>query len=254
MPPHRGRRLALSPQRRWIVDLLHASRDIPLVTVEREIDLTSLTTLRTKLPLRLGWVAIFCKAYALVALRIPELRRTYLKFPWPYLYEHPSSVATITVEREYLGEQAVFLTPIKNPETMKLLDIENRIRERKTGEISQFGEYRRLIRNSRWPRLVRRILWWGLLNLSGPARARYVGTFGLTVIASLGSSPIGIIAPMTTLLTYSPIDDQGKIRVRLSFDHRVMDGAVIARALNQLEQVLVGPIRDEMIQLSESVG
>ena len=37
---------------------------------------------------RPSWCAIFTKAYAVVAARYPELRRAYLKFPFPRLYEH----------------------------------------------------------------------------------------------------------------------------------------------------------------------
>ncbi len=254
MPPNRGRRLTLSPQRRWITDLLHASRDIPFVTFEREMNLSSLVTLRQQLHTRPGWVAIFTKAYAKIALKMPELRRTYLKSLWPVLYEHPSSVASIAIERDYLGESGVFPTPIKSPETMPLMEIENRLQERKKGEIKQFGEYRRLIRNTRWPRFVRRVLWWGLLNLSGPARARYVGTFGISVTASMGASALGLIAPMTTILCYSPFDSEGKIRVRLTFDHRVLDGAPVARALAELEQELLGGIRDELLGLANATG
>ena len=41
---------------------------------------------------------MFARAFALVAARRPELRRSYLKFPWPHLYEHPVSVAGIITE------------------------------------------------------------------------------------------------------------------------------------------------------------
>jgi pyruvate/2-oxoglutarate dehydrogenase complex dihydrolipoamide acyltransferase (E2) component len=38
--------------------------------------------------------------------------------------------------------------------------------------------------------------------------------------------------------------------VRVVYDHRVMDGAVVARALGRMEEVLTGPIVDELRALA----
>jgi hypothetical protein len=47
------------------------------------------------------------------------------------------------------------------------------------------------------------------------------------------------LAPvLTSALHYGLFDEQGRIEVRLSWDHRVMDGATIARVLVDLEAVL----------------
>ena len=56
---------------------------------------------------RLSWVAIFAKAYALVAERNTHLRRNWLSFPWGRIYEHPVSECAVLVEREWQGEEAV---------------------------------------------------------------------------------------------------------------------------------------------------
>ncbi|MGO7631767.1 hypothetical protein ACC692_37245, partial [Rhizobium ruizarguesonis] len=65
---------------------------------------------------RPSWTVIFLKGYALLSQEIPELRRAYIKFPWPKLYEYPARVASIAHEREHDGERVVLLSTIKGPE------------------------------------------------------------------------------------------------------------------------------------------
>ena len=56
------------------------------------------------------------------------------------------------------------------------------------------------------------------------------------------------ISPLTTTLTYGPIDPAtGRVVVKLIYDHRVLDGAYIARRLRDIEEVLNGPILDELL-------
>ena len=41
-----------------------------------------------------------------------------------------------------------------------------------------------------------------------------------------------------TLLNYGPIGEDGSANVRIHYDHRVMDGANVARALERFEEIL----------------
>ncbi len=55
------------------------------------------------------------------------------------------------------------------------------------------------------------------------------------------------ISPLTTTLTYGPIDPATQhVVVKLIYDHRVLDGAYIARRLRDIEDTLNGPILDEL--------
>ena len=54
------------------------------------------------------------------------------------------------------------------------------------------------------------------------------------------------LSPLTTTLTYGVIGPDGSCDVRLVYDHRVLDGAVVARALARLEEELTGPVCDEL--------
>src|SRR5262245_42531108 len=99
----RGKPIRLSAPRRFVCDLLEAAASVPTIPVQRRIALGALRAARAAHLSRPPWAALFTKAYALVALEMPELRRAYVKLPWAHLYEYPGSVAAFAVEREYEG-------------------------------------------------------------------------------------------------------------------------------------------------------
>jgi hypothetical protein len=55
---------------------------------------------------------------------------------------------------------------------------------------------------------------------------------------------------LTTSLSYSPLDDAGRMTVTLLADHRLLDGVPVARALAALEQALTGEIAAELESLA----
>jgi hypothetical protein len=97
----RGRSIPLSLPRRLVSDLLAFASKIPILPVQRQMHLGSLKAARAACPVRPAWVALFIKGFALTAQEFPELRRAYLKFPWPHLYEYEDSIAALTVERSF---------------------------------------------------------------------------------------------------------------------------------------------------------
>lgn len=194
---------------------------------------------------RPGWPAVFLKAYARVAAEVPELRRAYVTLPRHHLYEYPTSVASVAVERDYGGEKAVFFGRIPDPAESPLAEIAARVRELAESPVEEVKSFRKMLRLGGLPRPLRRLILWLGLNLPR-SRGHQFGTFGLSVYSSLGSESLHPISPLTTLLTYGVIDPDGSVDVRLVYDHRVMDGATVARALARLEAVLTGPIRDEL--------
>ena len=110
-----GRRVPISLPRRWINDFLHFAQKVPTVPVQRRMNLAALKAAREECDPRPSWVALFAKAYALVAAKRPELRRVYVSFPWAYFYEHPTSVVSIAIERRIADEDCVFFTQIRGP-------------------------------------------------------------------------------------------------------------------------------------------
>ncbi len=246
MPQPAGRSIPLSLPRQLICDYLHFARQIPTVPVQRRMRLGAVVAARAATGLRPSWCALFTKAYGLVAATTPELRRSYLSFPRPHLYEHPVNVASIAVERKFGDENAVFFAHLRRPEALGLAEIDARLRRFKEQPIESIGDYRRILLLNRFPRPLRRLLWWIGLNVWGRKRAAFMGTYGVTVYAGLGAASLHPLSLLTTTLNYGIIEEDGSVDVRLTYDHRVMDGATIARALAELERVLTHEILAEL--------
>jgi hypothetical protein len=241
-----GRRLPLSVARRFIGDVMRAAAKVPIVMMERRMSLAPLLAARKAVTPRIGWCAIFTKAYALVARKHAELRRAYLSFPRPHLYEHPESIAAVAVERRFDGQKCVFFAHVPSPEQLGLRDLEATLQHFKEFPVPGINSYRLALHVSRWPRPLRRLAWWFGLNVSGPLRAQYIGTFGVTVTAGLGASALYIPSPLTTTLHYGTFEKDGTLPIRLAFDHRVLDGGHVCRVLKDMEQTLLGQIAREL--------
>jgi hypothetical protein len=152
----------------------------------------------------------------------------------------------LAIERSYLGEHGVFVGLFRAPEQQSIGQLQEALLWYKHQPLEKVGVYRLALRVSRAPKVVRRLLWWSTLNLSGFKRAKRFGTFGLTSYGALGAESLHPISPLTTTLTFGPISDSGDVNVKLIYDHRVLDGAYIARRLRDIENVLNNEILDEL--------
>src|SRR5262245_5806441 len=241
-----GHTVKLSRFRRLVTDLMHFSAKVPSIIIERRMDLAAAVAARRRWNPRPSWCAMFTKAFAVVAAHYPELRRSYMTFPWPRLYEHPVNVATINLERETPEEKIVIYAHLTSPETHSLADVDAFVRDFQDRPLEQILEYKRARRMSMIPWPFRRLVWWGGLNISGGLRAHNFGTFGISSTAAQGAGLVKLIPLLTATIHYGMFDEAGRIDMRLSFDHRVLDGAVAARALTEMEEVMNGEILREL--------
>jgi hypothetical protein len=233
-----GRRVALSPPRRFVCDLMHASRKVPIVTFERRMDLSPLVAARARLDRPPAWSLILAKAFAAVAARRPELRRAYVPLPRPRLWESDESIASIAIERDYGGESAVFFGLVKAPDRLPLADLAALLDDWKTKPLAELYYCRRMLFFGGLPLPLRRLAWWYATAWSGKVKARNFGTFGVSLTGSAGASAANLIAPLTASLNTGVLQPDGSLDVRLHFDHRVLDGMPAARALEELEDAL----------------
>ena len=95
----------------------------------------------------------------LLAQEFPELRRAYVKFPGPHLYEYRISKATIMIERDYPGERTPWSIVIKDPAHLTLQDIGRDLNYATSMPFEEIKHFRRAIRFSRLPWQLRRALW-----------------------------------------------------------------------------------------------
>ena len=249
----RGRAIPLSAPRRLVGDLMWFSIRVPRVTVQRRMNLAPLAAARRGLSRRPPWTALFTKAYSVLAQETAELRRAYVTLPWPMLYEYPESVAALALERDHRGENAVLQARIKAPARRSIAELSDLIREAQLKPVLEVKDFRLALTMARAPAPIRRLIMWLGLNL-GRQRANYFGTFHLSVYSALGAELLNPLSPLTTLLNYGPIDAEGGVNVRILYDHRVMDGATVARALKRLEAILNGPVADEVHSLARAAA
>jgi hypothetical protein len=112
--------------------------------------------------------------------------------------------------------------------------------------IKDFQRWKRL---TRLPRPLRRLAWWIGLNI-GRQRANFFGTFGVSVYSALNAESLHPLSPLTALINYGVITREGDLAVRIMYDHRVMDGATVARALGRMEEILNSVILEEVRALA----
>jgi hypothetical protein len=246
MHESKGSYLPITGPRSFIIDLIHFARQVPSTPVARTVNVSALLGPRAEHPVKPSWQVLFMKAYALVGATNPPLRRALLQFPWPRLYEHPWMNCALALERSFEGEPGVFVGTFRAPEQQTIAELQTALTWYKHQPLHEVGVYRQALRVSRAPRAIRHLLWWSTLNCSGYKRAKRFGTFGLTSYGSLGAESLHPISPLTTTLTFGPISRSGDVIIKLIYDHRVLDGAYIARRLRDIETTLHGPILDEL--------
>ncbi|GAC1336130.1 MAG: hypothetical protein NVSMB14_03780 [Isosphaeraceae bacterium] len=242
----KGRTVPILGPRRFIMDMVHFAQRVPTIPVSRVMDVGALGEARLLHAAKPSWAVLFMKAQALVAAEQPPLRRALLGFPWTRMYEHPRSICALAVERMYLDEPGIFVGLFRAPEEQSLEQLQESLDHYKHVPLDQIGIFRQALRVSKLPTPLRRFLWWSTLQVSGLKRAKRFGTFGVTSYGALGAESLHPISPLTTTLTYGPIDPSGHVCVKLIYDHRVLDGAFVARRLGDLESTLNGAILQEL--------
>src|ERR1043166_2413439 len=183
-----GRSLPISPFRRIVTDLMSFSQQVPSVTADRRMDLRPLIAARNASPAKPGWCVLFSKAFALLGRDYPELRRTYIKFPWPRLYEHPHSIVALNVERRHADETVVLYCLISRPETRSIAAMAEIVRHHKEAPIESLRSYQRSSAVAKIPWPVRPWFWWWSLNLFGRRRSHNFGTFSISSVAAQGAA------------------------------------------------------------------
>ncbi len=241
-----GCNLPLSPARRHRCDLVHLARHTPIQVTQRRLNLAVTQATRSLAAPRPSWHSIFTKAYALVAKLWPQLRRAYLSFPTPHVYEHPASVASVALERRVLDEDAILEIPINQPDTLSLAAIDRHLRHCKEQPLETIGAFRRALLHTRLPRPIRRLAWWLTHNALGKRRAQVLGTYAVSACSALGAESLQPLALLTSTLTFGVIGPDGAVDVRILSDPRILDAPVVARVLADLERVLTHEIVAEL--------
>ena len=241
----RGTVRKITVPRRLVADLMHASMRVPFVSLARPLNIRSLLEARAQVPQPPGWAAIFVKAFALVARDQPVLRTLYVKWPWPAFYELPRSVAMVAIARVEDGQDCVLPQKVTAPDEMPLTEVDALIRHAKNAPIDEVPAFRKMLRTTRLPLPLRRLIWAIGLNF-GRQRANYFGSFGVTSVAAYGAGELHAMSPGPFILSYGVEKPDQTIEVVVRWDHRITDAALMAKTLTRLEQVLNTEIAGEL--------
>jgi hypothetical protein len=249
----RGKALPLPLARRIVADLMHATMNVPIVSVRFTVKLDRLVAARAALAERPGWATIFIKAFCIIARDEQFLRRFYMKWPWPHLYDLPRSVAKLAIHRPDVEDGVLLFLDLVAADEIPLTQLEAMIRHARTAPIAEIPSFRRMLRTARLWLPLRRAMWALAWNV-GRYRANHFGTFGITTVAAKGAESAFARAPVPSLLSYGVIRDDHTVDMMLHFDHRVYDGLELAQALARMETTLNGTITDELAALAASQG
>jgi hypothetical protein len=241
----RGRSRKISLPRRFILDLMHASMGVPIISLSRPLNIRQLSEARAAAGRAPGWAAIFVKAFAMVAKEEPVLRTLYARWPRPHFYELPRSIAMVAIGRVEDGEDCILPERVLAPDEQPLADIQAQIRRAKEAPVGEVPHFRRIYKATRLPLPLRRFGWWLARNV-GRWHANNFGSFGVTSIAAYGPGELRTISPGPYILSYGVVSPDQTVDVVLCWDHRITDAAFITRVLIRLEQVLNGEIAAEV--------
>ncbi|MDG1990897.1 MAG: hypothetical protein P8J43_00365 [Pirellulales bacterium] len=233
-----------------VADIAMLAKDIPLFPVDRWCNLTDLTKARAACRHRIGWAAIFLKAYGKVVQETPELRSWFLPGLWPRIATTNQIVATLAINRMENDTEQLCWARLHQPETLPLVEIQRFIDQCCSKPSQELFKRQREL--EMLPGFLRRaVLRWNLGSASRKRSSR-IGTFSLSTLAGFGSSNHFHPTLCTTSISYRPIEADGRCLVTLIADHRVIDGAVVARSLAALEKFLTQDLVHELRSQTDS--
>jgi hypothetical protein len=237
----------LAAGRGCVNDVAMLATAIPLFPVDRVMRLADVAAARSSAAVRIGWAAVFLKGYAIVAREMPALRSWLAGAVATRMATSSESVAVLAVNRIEEGVDRLFFARLPHPDTTPLPRLQQAIDRFATEPTAEI--FKRQLQLESVPGWLRRtILRWNMRSCS-PKRVTRIGTFSLSTLAGFGATNRFHPTICTTSLAYAPLDTDGRCLVTAIADHRVLDGAAVARALARLEEVLAGEIVAELRSL-----
>ena len=239
-----GKSYPVPSDRRLMCDLMSLQREIPAVPYRKSMALARLYAARKRCPTRISWVVLFIKGLTRMSEEFPVLRRAYMPGLTPRIYEHPSCIANLALERSQNQSSRLFFARFHQPESKSLLQIQRQlIRFQNEPLPRHFGDQLRI---SKFPWPIRHLILRAQFCFSGRRRAKRLGTIGITTLAAQGIEIEKPICPIPFIFTYGQINSQIECPVTFCADHRLIDGMAVSEILSRMEIVLNNDIADEL--------
>jgi pyruvate/2-oxoglutarate dehydrogenase complex dihydrolipoamide acyltransferase (E2) component len=213
-----------------------------------DVDASRIKGARTFSNGKVSFVTFVVKAAAEVIAACPEARAV-LRDGWrPRLATMQDVTAKVLFDKRIAGQRCVVSGTIANPQEHSIADIQEAMDEYKQAEVAKTGPFSALWKLQRLPLPLLRLVYQAVMR-NPLRRAKFQGTFSVT---SVGQEAVRTILPMiasTIGLGVGRIVDTPQARDRevvivptmtlsLTFDHRVLDGALAAELLARIKSRL----------------
>jgi pyruvate/2-oxoglutarate dehydrogenase complex dihydrolipoamide acyltransferase (E2) component len=253
-------------ERKHTLFFLRFARAISPVFLDTDVDMTRIRQHRevaTDGGHRYSIVSYVIWAASRVLARHPEANAAISGGLLPRIVQYRSVDAKLALDKTVNGQRIVLSVPIVSVDTASLEKIQKEIDRYRTAPVEEIPEALGILRLHRLPASIG---WVCFLAIMGRLRMRrrHLGTFA---ISSLGHRPVnGFHAVGGTAITLNlgqmkecAVVRDGKIavapqlRLNMSFDHRILDGANAADILTELKDTLEsGCVVDEVSQTTDA--
>lgn len=144
-----------------------------------------------------------------------------------------------------------FFARFNSPEESTLVELQEQFDYYRRAPIAEIKQFRHQINFAKAPRFARRFAWWALANLWPRKRASHMGTFGMSISGNKGCYGVSHhLGPATTTLGVDPFPKKGVSKIVMTFDHRVMDGAPVTKAMQKMHHMLTTAVKVELAELT----
>lgn len=235
-----------------VSDVAMLARSLPLFPVDRVLRLDAVAAARMATGRRIGWAALFLKAYALVAREMPPLRSWLAGSLAPRLATSSESVAVLAVNRAEPDGERLLFARLPRPDALPLPLLQDAIDRFTTWPVDRV--FRRQLQLETVPGWLRRTILRCNMRSASPKRPTRIGTYSLSTLAGFSATNRFHPTICTSSLSYGPLEPDGRCVATVIADHRLLDGACVARALARLEEVLEGDILRELTSLAATPG
>ncbi len=234
--------------RRQTYAFLEDARRTCHVYLMTDVDATRLKAARADSDGTLSYVSFVVKAAADVVTKYPDTRAVLRDGLRPKLAVIEEVHAKVLFDKTVDGQRCVVSGIVTSAQSHSVFEIQDTIDTYKNAAVDEYGPFRQLCRIQRLPLPVLRMVYRVLLR-NPVRRSALQGTFAVT---SIGHEQVRTIFPMISgplgfgigHIADAPIvrDDRLTIApvftLSLTFDHRVLDGAMASEVLADVKERL----------------
>ncbi|MBF0544612.1 MAG: 2-oxo acid dehydrogenase subunit E2 [Candidatus Riflebacteria bacterium] len=196
-----------------------------------------------------SYVSLAMTAYAKALYQFPRLNSYLRLYPFTRLAIYQDVDISFTVERDWLGKRIVLLAVLPTAQNLSFDEVHEFLKKRHSAPLEELDEFARYKRLLKIPVFLRWRLFQLFIKPFPELLRQLVGTTAFTSIGRFGTTLTTPLSPRTCTMSLGKVEMRpryvkGSIEGRLSawltltYDHRVSDGAEIARMGDWLKNLI----------------